>query len=38
MVKETEIKLRVSPEVLDNLRHHPLLRQRLQGEWQSGPL
>lgn len=38
MVKETEIKLRVSPEVLDNLRTHPLLRQRLQGEWQSGLL
>ncbi|PRB84291.1 inorganic triphosphatase [Pseudomonas sp. MYb185] len=38
MVKETEIKLRVSPEVLGNLRNHPVLRQHLQGEWTGGPL
>lgn len=38
MVKETEIKLRVSPETLASLRHHPLLLERLQGDWQSGTL
>ncbi|WP_321348880.1 CYTH domain-containing protein [Halopseudomonas oceani] len=38
MVKETEIKLRASAEVLKVLRAHPLLNERRQGEWQSGPL
>lgn len=38
MVKETEIKLRVTPEVLAQLREHPLLVQRQSGPWQSSTL
>ena len=38
MIKETEIKLRVSPQVLAVLRDHPLLNARLAGEWQTGTL
>lgn len=38
MVKETEIKLRVSPEVLQRLRHHPILTERLAGEWHTSTL
>ncbi|WP_373187895.1 CYTH domain-containing protein, partial [Halopseudomonas sp.] len=38
MAKETEIKLRTTPETLQALRTHPLLEVRRQGEWQSGPL
>ena len=38
MVKETEIKLRASADVLAALRAHPLLNERRQGDWQSGPL
>lgn len=38
MAKETEIKLRARPETLEALRTHPLLRERIQGEWRSGPL
>lgn len=38
MVKETEIKLRVSPESLDELRNHPLFHQRLHENWQTGTL
>ncbi|MEH6389756.1 CYTH domain-containing protein [Pseudomonas profundi] len=38
MVKETEIKLRVTPKTLAALRKHPLLAERLSGEWHSGPL
>lgn len=38
MAKETEIKLRTTPETLEALRAHPLLEARRQGEWQSGPL
>jgi len=38
MAKETEIKLRVTPETLDALLAHPLLAARRQGDWQSGPL
>lgn len=38
MVKETEIKLRVSPQVLQALRSHPLLNERVAGEWHTGTL
>lgn len=38
MAKETEIKLRASPETLEALRNHPLISERLNGEWHSGPL
>lgn len=38
MVKETEIKLRVTPQTLEALRLHPLLLERMQGDWQSGVL
>ena len=38
MVKETEIKLRVSPSALATLRRHPLLNERLVGDWQTGTL
>lgn len=38
MVKETEIKLRVSPQALAALREHPLLNERLAGEWHTGTL
>ena len=38
MVKETEIKLRISPQALELLRNHPLLNERLDGEWQTGTL
>lgn len=38
MFKETEIKLRTTPETLAALRAHPLLESRRQSEWQSGPL
>lgn len=38
MVKETEIKLRVSPQTLDALREHPLLNARRQGDWQTSTL
>lgn len=38
MVKETEIKLRVTPDVLVSLRKHPLLAQRIQGDWVTGTL
>tara|TARA_R110001592_G_scaffold42588_6_gene138166 strand:- start:8367 stop:9782 length:1416 start_codon:yes stop_codon:yes gene_type:complete len=38
MVKETEIKLRATPDTLAALRIHPLLESRRQGEWQTGPL
>lgn len=35
MNTETEIKLRVSADTLQQLTDHPLLRGRLQGEWQT---
>ncbi|HDZ56472.1 MAG TPA: inorganic triphosphatase [Pseudomonas xinjiangensis] len=38
MVKETEIKLRATPETLAALRQHPVFAERLAGEWQTGPL
>lgn len=38
MAQETEIKLRVSPQTLALLREHPLLNERLEGEWQTGTL
>lgn len=38
MVKETEIKLRVSPETLESLRAHPLLNERIVGDWVTGTL
>ncbi len=38
MVKETEIKLRVSPATLAALRVHPLLDGQRLGEWQRGEL
>lgn len=38
MVKETEIKLRVSPATLTALRNHPLLDGRRLGEWKRGEL
>lgn len=38
MVKETEIKLRASAEVLQALRSHLLLDARRQGDWQTGTL
>ncbi|MBU2323886.1 MAG: CYTH domain-containing protein, partial [Gammaproteobacteria bacterium] len=38
MFKETEIKLRVSPETLLALRDHPLLKKRNKSGWQEHPL
>ena len=38
MVKETEIKLRISAAALAALPQHPLLAERLVGEWQAGTL
>lgn len=38
MAQETEIKLRISPDALSELRTHPLLQQRLQGDWSTGTL
>jgi len=38
MVTGTEIKLLVSPQALESLRNHPLLNERLVGEWQAGTL
>ncbi len=38
MAKETEIKLRVTPETLAALREHPLFRERASGAWQTGQL
>ncbi|HKM38159.1 MAG TPA: CYTH domain-containing protein [Thiopseudomonas sp.] len=38
MAKETEIKLRVSPESLATLREHPVLAARCVGEWQTREL
>ena len=38
MAKETEIKLRVSPESLAALRVHPILTERCVGEWQTREL
>ncbi len=38
MAKETEIKLRVSPESLATLREHPILAARCVGEWQTREL
>ena len=38
MVKETEIKLRVSPQTLAALRDHPLLNERMTGQWHTGTL
>lgn len=38
MVKETEIKLRVSPATLAALRVHPLLDGRRLGDWKQGEL
>ena len=38
MVTETEIKLRVAPEALETLRNHPLLAERVQGDWTTGTL
>tara|TARA_R110000796_G_scaffold227766_4_gene344710 strand:+ start:77927 stop:79342 length:1416 start_codon:yes stop_codon:yes gene_type:complete len=38
MVKETEIKLRATPEALAAVKQHPLVQARMQGEWQTGTL
>lgn len=38
MAKETEIKLRVSPDSLATLRAHPLLAERCAGQWQTREL
>lgn len=38
MAKETEIKLRVSPESLATLREHPVLAARCVGPWQTREL
>lgn len=38
MAKETEIKLRASPETLAALRSHPLLETRRKSEWKTGTL
>ena len=38
MAKETEIKLRVSPESLATLREHPVLAERCVGSWQTREL
>lgn len=38
MVKETEIKLRATPETLAAVQHHPLIKARQQGEWTQGTL
>ena len=38
MAQETEIKLRISPDALSALRNHPLLQERLQGDWTTGTL
>ena len=38
MVTETEIKLRVAPETLEVLRNHPLLGERIHGDWATGTL
>jgi triphosphatase len=38
MAKETEIKLRITPETLAALQSHPLLQQRACGPWQTGKL
>src|SRR5690606_24539816 len=38
MAQETEIKLRISPDALSALRNHPLLQERLQGEWTTSTL
>ena len=38
MNKETEIKLRVSPETLAALREHPLLKKRNKSGWQRHAL
>ncbi|PZR38233.1 MAG: inorganic triphosphatase, partial [Ectopseudomonas oleovorans] len=38
MVKETEIKLRVSRTTLAALREHPLLKKRNKSGWQRGEL
>ena len=38
MAKETEIKLRVSPESLATLREHPVLMARCVGPWQTREL
>jgi inorganic triphosphatase YgiF len=38
MAKETEIKLRASPEILAALRNHPLLKKRNKSGWQEHEL
>lgn len=38
MAKETEIKLRVSPESLHKLREHPVIAARSAGQWQTREL
>lgn len=38
MVKETEIKLRATPETLAALQSYPLIKARQQGPWQTGAL
>ncbi|MFO7703660.1 MAG: CYTH domain-containing protein [Halopseudomonas sp.] len=38
MVKETEIKLRATPETLAAVQAHPLVQARQQGQWQTGTL
>src|SRR5690606_40881323 len=38
MAQETEIKLRISPDVMNALRTHPLLTERRQGDWKTGTL
>ena len=38
MVTETEIKLRITPQAAQALRNHPLVIERLAGEWHTGTL
>ena len=38
MVKETEIKLRATPETLAAVQQHSLIKARQQGEWVQGTL